>query len=99
MIELDNPLSEDKLDQAWETEISERIRAVEDGRTEGIPYDRNRPAAPYGTGSGSGGLTGRAKGLDWTIGEIQPLALGDGLLGAKVSFQPLGVSCQMSLLG
>ncbi len=29
----------------------------------------------------------------------QPLALGGGFFEAKVSFHPLGVSCQMSLLG
>ena len=32
-------------------------------------------------------------------GRIQPLGLGGELFEAKVSFHPLGVSCQMSLLG
>jgi hypothetical protein len=34
-------------------------------------------------------------GLDF--GRIQPLGFGGEPLGAKVCFQPLGVSCQMSL--
>ena len=33
------------------------------------------------------------------VGKLQPLGPGGGVFGAKVSFQPLGVSCQMSLFG
>lgn len=40
LIELDDPSFEENVDQAWEAEISERVRAVVDGRTEGIPYDQ-----------------------------------------------------------
>ena len=40
LIELDDPSSEDDVDRAWELEIGERVRAVEEGRTEGIPYDQ-----------------------------------------------------------
>ena len=40
LIDLDDPSSEDDVEQAWEAEIGERVRAVEEGRTEGIPYDQ-----------------------------------------------------------
>lgn len=40
LIELDDPSSEDDVDRAWDAEIAERVRAVEEGRTEGIPYDQ-----------------------------------------------------------
>ena len=56
--------------------------------------DCNRPAAPCG-------LRDRDAKLIWSSepGELQPLGQCAGVFGAKVSFQPLGVSCQMSLLG
>ena len=65
------------------------------------PLVRNRPAEPCGARGVAGSCTGRANRLtaDSGVGGIQPLGLGGGLLGAKVSFQPLGVSCQMSLFG
>jgi hypothetical protein len=61
----------------------------------------NRPAEPCAARGASGNSTGRANRLtaESRVGRIQPLGLGGGLLGAKVSFQPLGVSCQMCLLG
>jgi len=40
LIELDDPASEEDVDRAWEAEIAERVRAVEEGRTEGIPYEQ-----------------------------------------------------------
>jgi len=40
-----------------------------------------------------------AKLIELRVGQLQPLGPGGGLLGAKVSFQPLGVSCLMSLFG
>jgi len=45
--------------------------------------------------------TGRVNRLtaELRVGRIQPLGPGGGVFGVKVSFQPLGVSCQMSLLG
>ena len=62
---------------------------------------RNRPAEPYGSSGAAGSCTGRANRLtvEARVSGIQPLGLDGGLLGAKVSCQPLGVSCQMSLLG
>ena len=60
-----------------------------------------RPAEPWGTGVTSGVFRGQTNGprVEPGLGGIQPSGVGEGLLGAKVSFQPLGVSCQMSLLG
>jgi len=39
LIELDDPATDEDVDQAWDVEIRERVRAVEEGRTEGIPYN------------------------------------------------------------
>ena len=63
--------------------------------------DCNRPAKPCGAHGASASCAGRANRptAELRVGRIQPLGLGSGLLGAKVSFHPLGVRCQMSLLG
>jgi putative addiction module component (TIGR02574 family) len=39
LIELDDPGSDADIDAAWETEIQARIKAVKEGRIEGIPYE------------------------------------------------------------
>jgi hypothetical protein len=39
LIEMDDPSAEEDVDRAWDAEIRERVRAVEEGRTKGIPYD------------------------------------------------------------
>jgi putative addiction module component (TIGR02574 family) len=39
LIELDDPGSDADVDAAWEAEIQARLRAVKEGRIEGIPYD------------------------------------------------------------
>ena len=39
LIELDDPGSTADVDAAWETEIRARIKAVKEGRVEGIPYE------------------------------------------------------------
>ena len=39
LIELDDPGSEGEVEEAWEQEIQARLRAVREGRVEGIPYD------------------------------------------------------------
>jgi putative addiction module component (TIGR02574 family) len=40
LIELDDPGSEADVEAAWETEIEARVRAVKEGRVEGIPYEQ-----------------------------------------------------------
>ena len=40
LIELDDSSADDDVDRAWDAEICERVRAVEEGRTAGIPYDQ-----------------------------------------------------------
>ena len=40
LIELDDPATDDDVDRAWDAEIRERVRAVEEGRTAAIPYDQ-----------------------------------------------------------
>jgi putative addiction module component (TIGR02574 family) len=39
LIEMDDPADDEEVQQAWDAEISERVRAVQEGRTEGIPYE------------------------------------------------------------
>ncbi len=39
LIEMDAPAAEEDVDRLWDAEICERVRAVEEGRTKGIPYD------------------------------------------------------------
>ena len=40
LIEMDDPAADEDVQQAWDAEISERVRAVQEGRTEGIPYEQ-----------------------------------------------------------
>jgi len=40
LIELDDPGSDADIEGAWDAEIRARVRAVEEGRVEGISYDR-----------------------------------------------------------
>ena len=44
-------------------------------------------------------LSWLSEAADLRVGKPQPLGPGGGVFGAKVSFQPLGVSCQMTLFG
>jgi hypothetical protein len=39
LIELDDPSRDEAIDAAGDVEIRERVRAVEEGRIVGIPYD------------------------------------------------------------
>jgi putative addiction module component (TIGR02574 family) len=40
LIELEDPGSETDVEAVWEAEILARVRAVEEGRVEGIPYEQ-----------------------------------------------------------
>lgn len=40
LIEMDDPAADEDAQQAWDAEISERIRALQEGRTDGIPYEQ-----------------------------------------------------------
>ncbi|MBE7502691.1 MAG: addiction module protein [Verrucomicrobiales bacterium] len=40
LIEMDDPAADEDVQQAWDEEISERVRAVQEGRTAGIPYEQ-----------------------------------------------------------
>ncbi len=40
LIELDEPGSDADVGAAWEAEIEARVRAVKEGRVEGIPYEQ-----------------------------------------------------------
>ncbi len=39
LIELDDPGSDGDVEAAWDAEIQARVRAVQEGRLEGIPYE------------------------------------------------------------
>lgn len=39
LIELDDPGSDADVEAIWEAEIEARLRAVQEGRAEGIPYE------------------------------------------------------------
>jgi hypothetical protein len=39
LIELDERSEDDGVDAAWDTEIRERVLAVEEGRTVGVPHE------------------------------------------------------------
>jgi hypothetical protein len=48
---MDEPVADADVDRTWDAEIRERVRAVQEGRTQGIPYDEvlarvNRRLAP-----------------------------------------------------
>lgn len=40
LIELDDPGSDTDVEAAWDAEIQARVRAVREGRVEGIPYEQ-----------------------------------------------------------
>jgi putative addiction module component (TIGR02574 family) len=40
LIELDDPGPDVDVEAAWEAEIQARVRAVREGRVEGIPYEQ-----------------------------------------------------------
>ena len=40
LIELDEPGPDADVEAAWEAEIAARLRAVREGRVEGIPYEQ-----------------------------------------------------------
>ena len=70
-------------------------------------FKGNRPATPYPPEGGGGGnfSAGVMKRTVLDLGRTQPVGVGAGagaegeLWDPNVSFQPLGVSCQMSLFG
>ena len=39
LIDLDDPGSDADVEVAWDVEIQARVRAVQEGRVEGIPYE------------------------------------------------------------
>ncbi len=39
LIDLDDPGSDADVEAAWDVEIQARVRAVQEGRVEGIPYE------------------------------------------------------------
>jgi putative addiction module component (TIGR02574 family) len=39
MAELDRPSEDGDIDDAWDAEIRARVKAVDEGRAAGIPYD------------------------------------------------------------
>ena len=39
LIDLDGPGSDADVEAAWDVEIQARVRAVQEGRVEGIPYE------------------------------------------------------------
>jgi putative addiction module component (TIGR02574 family) len=40
LLELDDPGSETEVEEMWEAEIQARLRAVKEGRVQGIPYEQ-----------------------------------------------------------
>lgn len=40
LLDLDQPGTSGEIDQAWDEEIRARIKAVDEGRTTGIPYEQ-----------------------------------------------------------
>jgi len=39
LIEMNDSAADEDVQQTWDAEISERVRAVQEGRTDGIPYE------------------------------------------------------------
>jgi putative addiction module component (TIGR02574 family) len=55
LLDLDQPGTTDEIEQAWDEEIRARIKAVDENRTDGIPYEQiksemARRFPPQGTG-------------------------------------------------
>jgi putative addiction module component (TIGR02574 family) len=40
LLELDQPSKGDEIEKAWDQEIRARVKAVDDGRVSGIPYEQ-----------------------------------------------------------
>jgi putative addiction module component (TIGR02574 family) len=40
LLDLDQPGTTDEIEQAWEEEIRARVKAVDEGRANGIPYEQ-----------------------------------------------------------
>jgi putative addiction module component (TIGR02574 family) len=39
LLDLDQPSKGDEIEKAWDQEIRARVKAVDEGRAKGIPYD------------------------------------------------------------
>jgi putative addiction module component (TIGR02574 family) len=39
LLDLDQPSQGDEIEKAWDQEIRARVKAVDEGRAKGIPYD------------------------------------------------------------
>lgn len=42
LLEMDDSAGDSGVEAAWDKEIHERVRAVEEGKAEGIPYEQAR---------------------------------------------------------
>ena len=40
LLDLDQPVNGDEIARAWDSEISARVKAVDEGRVSGVPYDQ-----------------------------------------------------------
>jgi putative addiction module component (TIGR02574 family) len=40
LLDLDQPSKGDEIEKVWDQEIRARVKAVDDGRVSGIPYDQ-----------------------------------------------------------
>ena len=40
LLDLDNPGTSEEIDAAWDEEIRARVKAVDEGRVAGIPYEQ-----------------------------------------------------------
>ncbi len=40
LLDLDRPTNGEEIERAWDEEIRARVKAVDEGRTSGIPYDQ-----------------------------------------------------------
>jgi putative addiction module component (TIGR02574 family) len=40
LLDLDQPGTSDEIEQAWDEEIRARVKAVDEGRATGIPYEQ-----------------------------------------------------------
>ena len=40
LLDLDQPGTSEEIDRAWEEEIGARVKAVDEGRVAGIPYEQ-----------------------------------------------------------
>jgi putative addiction module component (TIGR02574 family) len=42
LLDLDQPSKGDEIEKAWDQEIRARVKAVDEGRVSGVPYDEIR---------------------------------------------------------